>query len=212
MLLSHLPSAFRGFQHRKHLRLRSHRLVLDLGLPLIRLLQEGLQISLGRMSTGGNDMTGSPIDYKGDPFATPSKTANQTAHASGTATPLTTEHNRAKYEAYRVLIETGTTSLRPAAEDGKEAGETSEESVEDETTDVGKLRKALKAVLHDAEDLVSGYRRSIRRAKLIHKRGVNHFFAVSSKSRSQNIAIGPGNQAQDYHVELTTGRDELGAT
>jgi hypothetical protein len=100
---------------------------------------------------------GSPVNHRVDPFATPSKTANQTAHASGTATPLTTEHNRAKYEAYRVLIETDTTSLMSSIGGEKDAedGAKVQENVEDETTDVGKLRKALKAVLHDAEDLVS---------------------------------------------------------
>ena len=100
---------------------------------------------------------GSPLDHRNDPFATPSKTANQTAHASGTATPLTTEHNRAKYEAYRVLIETDTASFMSSVGGETEGGDGKkvEEVVEDETTDVGKLRKALKAVLHDAEDLVS---------------------------------------------------------
>lgn len=62
------------------------------------------------------------------------------------------------------MLETGTTSLISTQTEGvagsqEEAGAEGKkdelEVVEDETTDVGKLRKALKAVLHDAEDLVS---------------------------------------------------------
>lgn len=79
---------------------------------------------------------------------TPSKT--------GTSTPLTGgDHNKAKYEAYRALLETGGASvgtnglvLGPAKGEGTVEGE-------EEEGDVGRLRRALRAVLHDAEELVS---------------------------------------------------------
>lgn len=79
----------------------------------------------------------------------------------GSLTPINTEHTRAKYEAYRALLDTGpsdpTTTLPP--------GETSltlnvsttttvEDAQDQDTSDVGKLRRALRAVLRDAEDLV----------------------------------------------------------
>lgn len=156
-----------------------HPSVKPLSSKDIRLLQESLQISPNHTSPGGNhDIVSSPLSTTGaNPFGhstgqdgttTPGGTRLRsnigTAHQSGTATPLTTEHNRAKYEAYRVLLETGTTSLISTQTEGvagsqEEAGAEGKkdelEVVEDETTDVGKLRKALKAVLHDAEDLVS---------------------------------------------------------
>ena len=124
---------------------------------------------------------GSPMDHRADPFATPSKTANQTAHASGIATPLTTEHNRAKYEAYRVLIETDTASFMSSAggDTEGEGGEKVEEIVENETTDVGKLRKALKAVLHDAEDLVSRNWVTVQRKILIPACSRNRIFSLA---------------------------------
>ena len=152
-----------------------HPSVKPLSSKDIRLLQESLQISPNHASPGGShDIVSSPLstttnnpfghgsgqDGTTTPGGTRYRSNNQTAHQSGTATPLTTEHNRAKYEAYRVLLETGTTSLLSTqggageTDAGVEGKKNELEEVEDETTDVGKLRKALKAVLHDAEDLV----------------------------------------------------------
>lgn len=201
-----------------------HHSVKPLSSKDIRLLQESLQISPNHVSPGGtSDIVTSPLsstithpfgqgtgqDGMTTPGGTRHRSNAQTAHQSGTATPLTTEHNRAKYEAYRVLLETGTTSLisQGGSEDPFEAGEGKKkevEDVEDETTDVGKLRKALKAVLHDAEDLVSDRSFCSFRRHRARSEKLNFAFwadrIVSAEPRSPYIAIRPGDQTQDYHV------------